>query len=505
MRSETEILDGMDRTLFDIKCKFDFKFFCERMLGLTDLGGLHNFQLDWFKLAEKSVNTVIEAPSSSSKTEIMGVCYPLWHLYTKNKKLEILLVSKTVAQAEGNLLDRIKDYIMDNEIMKKSLVPDNARTTWNKFGIKTINLSTIKNVPYNLNIKGYRAHLIICDEADSYEDVSIFFNHVTSRPHPGGKIILISTPEGTTKLIGQLKEKAEHSVEFSDYTFMKTTSLIFKDTGEFVTGKNIKDLEDFNKLINDGSIVPLWEENDNFSFRQLKQKFLLGKYTFFQNYLCEIIGESEDAAFPLKCIIDTYDHKLKFNFEKNNNAQYLIGADFAISNGPRADYDAYVVVELLNEIYTVKHIEVYKGLQRPQKIKRLKWLYECFYSTRGTRIVADESNMGTMVMNDLRALGATVIPQKFSGVARFELINILSNVFQSGGSMVIPKNPENEDDNKLVNELQAQLMGFKRAKTEKGNETFLSKAAHDDIAISLAMAIKEATKLNCRTVRPLYR
>ena len=87
--SEEEILDGMDKTLFDIRCKYDFKFFCERMLGLTDLGGLHDFQLEWFKLAEKAVNTVIEAPSSSSKTEIMGVCYPLWHLYTKNKKLEM--------------------------------------------------------------------------------------------------------------------------------------------------------------------------------------------------------------------------------------------------------------------------------------------------------------------------------------------------------------------------------------------------------------------------------
>lgn len=505
MITEEETLQGMDKTLFDIKCKFDFKFFCERMLGLTDLGGLHEFQLEWFRLAEKSINTVIEAPSSSSKTEIMGVCYPLWHLYTKDKKLEILLVSKTVAQAEGNLLDRIKDYIMGNEIMKKALVPANARVTWNKLGIKTINQSTIKNVPYNLNIKGYRAHLIICDEADSYEDVDIFFRHVISRPHPGGKIILISTPEGTTKLIGQLKEKAEHSDEFSDYNFMKTTSLVFKDTGEYVTGDDIKDIEDFNRLISEDKIKPLWSENDNFSFKSLKQKFLLGKYTFFQNYLCEIIGESEDAAFPLASIIDTYNHDLRFNFDKNNDAQYLIGADFAISSGPRADFDAYVVVELLNNVYTVKHMETYKGLQRPQKVARIKWLYDAFYSTRGTRVVADESNMGTMVMNDLRASGVTVIPQTFSGIARFKLINILSNVFQSPGSLVIPKNPIDENNNKLVNELQNQLMGFKRTKTDKGNETFLSKAVHDDIAISLAMAVKEATKLNSVTVRPLYR
>lgn len=505
MRSEEQILEGMDKMLFDTYCKFDFKFFCERMLGLTEMGGIHDFQLDWFNLAEASVNTVIEAPSSSSKTEIMGVCYPLWYLYTKNKKMEILLVSKTCAQAEGNLLDRIKGYIMDNEILRKALVPKDSRVTWNKTGIKTINQSTLKNVPYNLNIKGYRAHLIICDEADSYEDVDIFFNHVTSRPHPGGKIVLISTPEGTTKLIGQLKEKIEFSEEFDDYKFMKTTSFRFKEDGRFVTGKDITSLEDFTRLSESGQIEPLWKENDNFSFKKLKQKFLLGKYTFFQNYLCEIIGETEDAAFPLKCIIATYDHKLRFEFNKNDEAQYFIGADFAISTGSRADYDAYVVVELLNDIYTVKHIEVFKGLQRPQKIKRIKWLYDQFYSNRGTRVIADESNMGTMVMNDLRALGVTVIPQTFSGVARFKLINILSNVFQSDGSLVIPKNPEDETNNKLVNELQQQLMGFKRTKTEKGNETFLSKAVHDDIAISLAMAIKEAVRMNCVSVGPVFK
>ena len=505
MRTQEEILNGMDKSFFDFKCKYDFKFFCEKMLDLTEYGGIHEFQLDWFRLAEKSVNTVIEAPSSSSKTEIMGVCYPLWHLYTKSKKMEILLVSKTVAQAEGNLLDRIKDYIMNNEILKRALVPDDARVTWNKMGIKTSNQSTIKNVPFNVNIKGYRAHLIICDEADSYEDVDIYFNHVTSRPHPGGKIILISTPEGTTKLIGQLKEKIESSAEFDDYKFMKTTSLIFKDTGKFVTGKDISNLDDFNDLIKKNLIEPLWKENDNFSFAKLKQKFLLGKYTFFQNYLCEIIGESEDAAFPLSCIVDTYDNKLGFSFLKDESAQYFIGADFAISTGPRADFDAYVVIESLNGVYTLKYIEMSKGLQRPQKIQRLKFLYEQFYTTMGTRVVADKSNMGTMVINDLRALGVTVIPQGFSGVARFELINILSNVFQSQGSLVIPKNPENESDNKLINELQNQLMGFKRTKTDKGNETYLSKARHDDIAISLAMAIKEAVRLGSATVKPLYR
>jgi hypothetical protein len=104
-------------------------------------------------------------------------------------------------------------------------------------------------------------------------------------------------------------------------------------------------------------------------------------------------------------------------------------------------------------------------------------------------------------MKMIRAGGMTVIPQKFNGVARFDLLQTLSNVIKSG-YLRIPKNPQQEDFNKLVNTLQEQLCGFQRAKTEKGNETFLSKARHDDIAISLAMAVKEASNHMTTYVKP---
>ncbi len=499
MRTTEQILSGMDRTLFDMRCMVDFKFFCEQMLGLTDMGGIHDFQMEWITTIEKNRNTVIEAPSGSSKSEVPGVCYPLWFMYkNRDKKKEILLVSKTVAQSEKNLLVRLQNYILDSEILKNEFVPKDKTTSWTKTGIRTINGTTVLNVPFNVNIKGYRSDLTVCDEGDSYEDPSIYFKHVTSRTNAGGRIIVISTPEGVSNLIAQLKEKAPTS-----YAFIKTT--VFKHSdGTFVQADEVNSLEDIDKLQRDGC-YSIWPENPKFGFEFMKEEFeAIGKWSWIQNYLCEIIGESDDAAFPLKYIIESYDPELKFTYDVKEGAMYFIGADFAISEGPRADYDAYVVVELFEGEYTIKHIETHRGIDFPIKKARLKYLYDTFYSSYGTKIIADKSQMATSLINEMKSMGMTVISQAFSGIARLLLLQTLSNVMQSK-RIHIPKHPENPNHNDLVNTLQSQLGGFKRAKTDRGNETFLSKSPHDDIAISLSMAISEAVKYKVSRVIPICR
>jgi len=128
-----------------------------------------------------------------------------------------------------------------------------------------------------------------------------------------------------------------------------------------------------------------------------------------------------------------------------------------------------------------------------------------YYSPRGTRVIADKTNIGDVIINDLRTTGVTVIPQSFAGIVRLQLIQTLSNVFQADGVLRIPKNADRPTENKLINTLQNQLTGFKRTKTEKGNETYLSKSPHDDIAISLAMAVQEAVKMNTTYVRAVSR
>ena len=81
MRTKEEILKGRDKVDFMLDCLVSFKFFCEEFLGMKDFGGIHKFQEDWFNAIQKYDRVVIEAPSGFSKTEIMGVVYPLWCMW----------------------------------------------------------------------------------------------------------------------------------------------------------------------------------------------------------------------------------------------------------------------------------------------------------------------------------------------------------------------------------------------------------------------------------------
>ena len=219
MRTKEEILDGMNEIEFLLRCQIDFKFFCERMLNITEYGGIHKFQLDWFNMIQNNYATIIEAPSGYSKTEIVGVAYTLWFMLVY-PKTSILLISRTLAQAKDNLLERIKGYITDNEFLSE-WIPKDANKTWNSRQIKTTTGVSVVNVPYNPNIRGYRAHLIVLDEIDSYDDTELFFDDVITRLHPGGKLVGISTPVSSTRIIGILKVRKPKG-----YIFHKTVGIV---------------------------------------------------------------------------------------------------------------------------------------------------------------------------------------------------------------------------------------------------------------------------------------
>jgi hypothetical protein len=477
-----------------MKCSTDFKFFCERLLGMTELGGIHEFQLEWIDIIEKNELVVIEAPSGFSKSQIVGACYPVWCMF-RDKGLEILLISKTRDQGAKILLDRIKDLLSENEFIREMLVPNDRDVTWNQTEVYTKKNHKCRSVPYNVNVKGYRSHLTICDEADSYDETETFFKHVLSRSHPGGKTVLITTPEGSTRLVQQIKDMNKLNPK---YKIFKTTAIIKAD-GSYLTANEVNTYDDLVEWGKKGATC-IWPEK--FTYEQLIDKWFDGeKWSWMQNYLCEIIGETEDALFPLKTIINSYHYDKSFDYECDNEAMYFIGADFAISDGPKADFDAYVVIKLKDDMYTLVSAETHKGWQRPQKEERLKELYKRYSSRRGCRIVADESHIGTIFMNDLRSHGVTVIAQNFNPMARKAMLMASSNIFQ-GKSIIIPKNATKRDQIEYMNELQNQLTGFTRGKTDKGNETVFSKYRHDDLAMAFCMALVEASKQMTTTVRP---
>jgi hypothetical protein len=834
MLTREEILGDLPLPIFLLKCKNDFKFFCENCLIETSSGEkikIYPFQLKWKDVVEKKKRVIIESGTGSSKTETMGAMYVLWEMFRKNN-LNILLISKTMDQSSSNLLSRIKRYIENNEFLTGFFMPEDRTRSWNATEIQTKNSCWVKNVPFSDHIRGFRAHIIICDEIDSYEQPNIFFEHVLSRLFPTGKLIGISTPVGPTRIIGLLKEKEKAGL-LSGWEFIKTPYLVdeegnpakitnredimkyisiwpenwslqklydrwgeqgksnwlrnymcFKKETKIQTIDGMKNIEDirindlvlthkgrYRKVINtfinkhegkgiiikqygdnapivctkehpflvvdskrkrkniqsrwyrefsepywieankiikgkhyllmpkikdnfdkkdinldmariigwylaEGSIgsklstiafdlnfnekeyskiiydslinisknipritntrttlrvtindrklvtflinnfgktktkrIPPWIFSENKEIREeILNNYLLGdgcevdngfssltvssklntdianlsisvgNITFKKTYKrkdkcvienrivnqspevyttthskiehhgkkvgdyiaygviniseidlnenvynieveednsyvlgacavhnCLSDGEIDDAIFPIEHIIRSFDYQLGFSDECSEECQYFIGVDLAISEGPKADSDAYVVIEKRNGQYIIKLIETYKGLDTIPKINRIEELYNTYFSGLGTYVIVDKSQIGVDVIGGLRARGITTLEGSFHSAGRKQLYRTLSNVLASK-RLIIPRCPQKDDESvKYSEELRVQLSGFKRTKSIKtGQEMIDSQAAHDDIVAALALAISEAVLHEEMEMSPIF-
>ncbi len=476
MRTKEEILDGMNEIEFLLRCQIDFKFFCERMLNITEYGGIHKFQLDWFNMIQNNYATIIEAPSGYSKTEIVGVAYTLWFMLVY-PKTSILLISRTLAQAKDNLLERIKGYITDNEFLSE-WIPKDANKTWNSKQIKTTTGVSVVNVPYNPNIRGYRAHLIVLDEIDSYDDTELFFDDVITRLHPGGKLVGISTPVSSTRIIGILKVR-------------KPKGYIFHKTVGIVDEKGKPKSSDYDNGIS------IWPERFSVQWL-LDTRQEIGDINWQRNYMCNTNVEGRDSVYTINSILSCYDISLKFDKRVRRDSQYFIGVAWAVSKGSKADFDAYVVVERTNDgKIIIKDIQIYKGIPYPKRLERLQEIYDTYQSDKTTKLVVDAGMLGVgAIINDLRGMGMTVIPQDFHSAERKKLLLTLANVIESG-NLVIPRWSRDKQTIDMTNLLVEQLLGFERVKKE-GSESdgrIVSKARHDDVAVSVAMAVKEAARM----------
>ena len=495
MLTKQEVLGEYGEVEFLLKCTLSFKFFAENMLRTTSDGRtikIPKFQERWVMLADAHPRLVLEAPTGFAKTEIMGAMYPLWRLF-KERNLRILFVSKSLDQAKGNMLERTKIYIRENEILKDMLLPIGSKEdiTNNKQELRTRNGHWLKVVPYSDHIRGFRADLIICDEVDSYEETNTYFEHVVSRILEGGHIVLTSTPVGPTRLIAVLKDKA-NSGQLRNYFFEKTQALVAKDGSK---AYNISPENVTYEMMEE--CVSLWPAA--YSTRTILDKWWeQDKWNWMKNNMAEVLGDAADAIFPLKYVMKSFDRTLDFTSEVDNNAEYFIGCDFAISEGPKADFDCFTVTMKKNDRYIVRHVEIWKGTDIPFKVERMVRLFNRYNETEfGCTLVVDSSNFGKECERQVLARGVPVVAQSFASAARKQLLTTLSQIIKSG-SLVLPRHPhpsykDNVDCVEYTTKLREQLSGFLRVRSTKtGVDGMDSTAPHDDVAISLALSIIEA-------------
>jgi hypothetical protein len=183
---------------------------------------------------------------------------------------------------------------------------------------------------------------------------------------------------------------------------------------------------------------------------------------------------------------------------------YFIGVDLCNSEGARSDFDSYVVVEKTNDFYIIRFIEKGKGLDPAPKINQIEDLYKTYYTDNGTYVIIDKSQCGPAVIRGLQMRGVPVLEGSFHSIGRAQLYQTLSNVLASG-RIVIPRNPD-ADDNcvQYSQELLEEMTGFRRSKSQKTGKDFIeSRARHDDIVASLALAISEAVQHDEMDLSPM--
>jgi len=107
----------------------------------------------------------------------------------------------------------------------------------------------------------------------------------------------------------------------------------------------------------------------------MKLRVEQGEQFFQKNYMCNVKIGSEDSIFKLPHILNCFDSARDFTAVKESDSGFIIlAADFAISSGPKADFDAYAIIEKKDNLYILKHLEMWKGVPTPSKVARIEEL-----------------------------------------------------------------------------------------------------------------------------------
>jgi len=456
-----EIMGNMAMPEFLYRCKTDFKFWCNVVLKdlfQEEYGGIQEFQLEWFRYIESNNRVVILAPSGFAKSTVLAIAYPLWIAFTKREK-QIMIISKTLPQSL-RLLEIIRVTIDNNELLQE-LRPQNADKSWSKQAIRTTTLCRIFVRPYSINIKGERVDYVILDEAASYERPEIYLDYIVPRLNPKGKIALISTPESPIDLMARLNKPGLEYIH-------KTYPAIIEEDGE-------------RKAI--------WPER--FSLEKLDNLRLeLGENYFEKNFMCNPKAEEENAIFTYKMVEDCFDSNRKFTFATEGGNIY-IGVDLAVSSGPRADYDCFIVVERLGGQIILRHGEVHRGWSIKSKVNRILELASTFKENL-INVIVDQSNIGSAIINDLRDVGLPVKAQDFHPTNRNQLLMNLKKVLEDR-ILVIPFDQNDAQTQTFTKKLALELVKFKEVTTDKSGSRltaakYVSAGTHDDTVMALAMA-----------------
>jgi len=494
MRSKAQILDGDDEFLFTARCQTDFMFFSARVLGYN-FSRFHEEQA--MQLFTRKHVCIIN-PRGHSKTTLYTIAYAIWRAWRNDGRIG--LFSSALSQSIKNLAI-IKEHLTNNEYLS-FLVPLDQSITWSKTKLVCTNGSSISVLTFNPSSRGEHLEYVIADDILREEDISQseikdkFWNIVypTVRTTKG-QIIVVGTPMSEDDLLHELEAKSKESD--TEWFGSRHSAVITAPDGTW--------------------LAPLWPEM--FTLDELrKMKSDMGDYRFNKEYMCQVRSDST-SFYPYSMVAACIDPTL--GFSDKIDGECYISADFAMSDGARADYTVITVVDSIcgtyeksvklqdqagNWVWTkipvknpviIRRIERMKGVGFQNQIIRIHALYDLYHPVR---IILDSSNFGRAFTEELRRRCLPVSEQDFSYKNRNTLLVQLRKMIEPQdpsekytARLVIPGKTEDSQAGYLSDILLQEMSAMQEGVTDTGIRSVKSRIEHDDMVFSAALCIRDVS------------
>jgi len=367
MRSIKEILKKTKYSEKNIEqflanCYLDYTYFAEHVLGF-DVGDYHK---DWFDLAEKYKRLSIMAFRGSGKT-FFFCGYFIWKAVF-GKGLNFLIV----AHRDENsmfVLKIVRNMISNNAYLKE-FIPKGRDASWRARELSLANGATFYCKTYGEGVRGLRIDFVLCDEAQEYEDKSLFWTDVSPVVQLNlGSIIVIGTARSPVDLLHELEDNDEYYSE--RYPAERDGVALWKQ--KYTTA----DHDEFDKR----SLVKIRKE--------------IGELPYAQEFML-IPVSSANSLFPYSITSKALANNQSFMPYGKKSEKYYIGYDVAIS--PKGDWTVMSVLGVnADRKFLAKAIRFRASFEEQRR--RLKKLYDDFAPEK---CLVDATGVGEKQATDLQ-------------------------------------------------------------------------------------------------------
>jgi hypothetical protein len=450
-------IDTIEQIDYEV-AKRDFKFFFEEILGFQ----LSHHHEEWFNDLETSRRYCVKAARDHGKSTLF-LAYMVWKA-AFNPKTKCVLISHSLHQSIHHMRT-VNDWIDGVPFLASMKKPD----SWSKTFFGFSNGSNISAKSVGGAIRGIHPDLILCDDilwgttdTELERVASWFYEVLVPTLHHTSKLMIVGTPFTPTDLYTELEQR--------DGYLVKTYPAI--DTKGVALWPERWDLEKLDERRNDMPAI-----------------------AFAREYLCEPMDDMA-SLFPSIVLQAAKDSSLTLlNRELgDDDDQYFVGWDPAISSDRSADYTVMVVlrrpstnVELLELVHVVRR----KNMDFRTQINEIQRINSKF---QPDVIELEANNFQRVFATELRAETDLPIKTFISTKQRRESLLMGLVMRFEKEQMRLPWGDEKSRD--ITSILERELLMFGMSKKGKLD----SIGRHDDFAIALALAHWGTTEFRERII-----